>query len=90
MDIVGGRCSKFPLTCSLYRTSTSFIGTRNGLHDPKKLEILVDPRLVLHPGSVKTKVNLTIPYLVTMVAKLQSYHEKLVNLTNFLIDVQLM
>ena len=50
--------------------------------------ILVDLKLVLHPGSIKTKVNLTMPYLVTMVAKLQSYHEKLVNLTNFLIDVQ--
>ena len=72
MDIVGGRCSKFPLTSSLQRTSTSYIGTRNGLHDPKKLEILVDLRLVLHPGSmIKTKVNLTMPYLVTMVAKLQ-------------------
>ena len=58
-------------------STKNYIGTKNGLHDPKKLEILVDLK----------KVKLTMPYLVTMVAKLQSYHEKLVNLTNFLIDV---
>ena len=33
VGIVGGRCSKFPLTCSLQRT-------RNGLHDPNNLKPL--------------------------------------------------